>query len=120
MNRRKVSCLRAVPALVLGLLGVQGALAVPTLHFFPGSAYNASTPTMDLALGTTGRTTDDFETATFIPGLSIVLSGGDIASPVTETSLPALFQGDTFYPGVTSNQFWDGTHTAGSATGNVP
>jgi hypothetical protein len=106
-------------ALIVGLLGAQSVIAAPTLHFFPGSTYNASTTTMDATLGTTGRTTDNFETTAFIPGLTIVLSGGNISSPITETSLPGLFDGAMF-PGLTDNQFWDGTHNATSASGNVP
>ena len=72
---------------------------------------------MDATLGTTGRLTDDFEQTALIPGLSIVLSGG-VATTV-EMSLPALFNGDTFSP-FTQNQFWDGTHTASNAIGNIP
>jgi hypothetical protein len=103
-----------------GLLSIHSAFAAPTLHFFAASAYNANTANMDATLGTTGRTTDDFETTgSFISGLSIVLSGGNLASPITETSLPTVFDGSIF-PGLTDNQFWDGTHNATSASGNVP
>ena len=120
MNSRNVHCARLLSALLLGLLAAQGALAVTTLHFFPASSYNANTSIMDATLGTSGRTTVDFEsTAAFIPGLSIVLSGGNLSSPITETNLSAVFDGAIF-PGLTDNQFWDGTHNATSASGNVP
>jgi hypothetical protein len=121
MKPNRVAFARAVATFALGLLGAPAAFAAPVLHFFPGSSYNANTATMDATLGTTGRTTEDFETTDpFITGLSIVLSGGNLPTPITETSLPGLFDGDAFFPGVTSNQFWDGTHTASSASGNLP
>ena len=121
MKPDRVLSLRILSVLVVGLLGARAVDAAPVLTFFPGSAYNANTAAMDATLGTTGRTTEDFETTDpFIAGLSIVMSGGNLATPITETSLPALFDGDAFFPGVTSNQFWDGTHTAGSASGNIP
>ena len=96
---------------------VRVAIAAPILTFFPNTAYNSNTATMDATLGTTGRLTDTFETTTLLPGLSIVLSGG--VATTTETSLPALFNGDSFST-LTANQFWDGTNTASNAIGNVP
>ena len=99
------------------LAAVPAAIGAPILTFFPNSAYNANTAVMDVTLGTTGRLTDDFEQTALIPGLSIVLSGG-VATTV-ENSLPALFNGDTFSM-FTQNQFWDGTHTASNAIGNLP
>jgi hypothetical protein len=103
--------------LVVILLAVPGAVAAPILTFFANTAFNADTATMDATLGTTGRPTDDFETTALLPGLTIVLSGG--VTTTTETSLPALFDGDTF-SSFTQNQVWDGTHTASNAIGNLP
>ena len=93
------------------------AIANPILTFFPSSTYNSNTALMDATFSTTGRPTDDFETTTMLPGLTIVLSGG--VATTTETSLPALFNGDTFST-LTQNQFWDGTDTATNAIGNQP
>ena len=99
------------------ILSAPVGVAAPVLTFFPNSAYNANTAVMDATLGTTGRLTDDFETTALISGLTIVLSGGVVTT--VETSLPALFNGDTF-SAFTQNQFWDGTHTASNAIGNLP
>jgi hypothetical protein len=96
---------------------VRVATAAPILTFFPNTAYNPNTAVMDATLGTTGRPTDNFETTTLLPGLTIVLSGG--VATTTETSLPALFNGDTF-SSFTANQAWDGTDTASNAIGNLP
>jgi hypothetical protein len=93
------------------------AVAAPILTFFPNTDYNANTAVMDATPGTTGRPTDNFETTTLLPGLTIVLSGG--VPITTETSLPALFNGDTF-SSITANQAWDGTDTASNAIGNLP
>lgn len=93
------------------------AAAAPILTFFPNTAYNPNTAVMDATLGTTGRLTDNFETTTLLPGLTIVLSGG--VATTTESTLPALFNGDSF-SSFTANQFWDGTHTASNAIGNLP
>jgi hypothetical protein len=60
---------------------------------------------------------DSFENATLLPGLSITLSGG--VPTTTETSLPALFNGDTFST-FTTNQAWDGVNSVTNAIGNAP
>ena len=108
---------RIVFALIVGLTVARTATAAPVLHFFSNAAYNANTATMDAALGTTGRPTDNFETTTLLPGLTITLSGG--VPTTTEAALPALFDGDAF-SSLTASQFWDGTHTASNAIGNLP
>jgi hypothetical protein len=83
------------------------------LNFFPVSAFNANTATMDATLGTTGFTVDTFETTTLIPGLTITLSGG--VPLTTFTSLPALF--DTSVCGsLSANSQWDGAN----AVINIP
>jgi hypothetical protein len=96
---------------------VRVAIAAPILTFFPNTGYNPNTTVMDATFSTTGRPTDNFESTTLLAGLTIVLSGG--VATTTETSLPALFNGDTFSP-FTQNQAWDGTHTASNALGNLP
>jgi hypothetical protein len=104
-------------ALVVIPSAVGVAIANPILTFFPSSDYNSNTAAMDATFSTTGRPTDDFETTALLPGLSIVLSGG--VPTTTYTSLPALFNGDSFSV-YTQNQFWDGKDTATNAIGNVP
>ena len=81
---------------VLGSLGVvflftYSASASISLNFFPVSAFNANTSTMDATLGVSGFTIDNFETTSLIPGLSITLSGGGVSTPTTLTSLANLF-----------------------------
>ncbi len=61
------------------------------LNFFPASDYNSNTAAMNAALGITGYQIDSFESTRLLPGLSISLSGGGIASPVTLTSLANLY-----------------------------
>lgn len=79
-------------ALAFGaLLFAPAAPASIILTFFPASDYNPDTAVMDATLGLTGDTIDTFETTTLIPGLSITLSGGEVSTPVTWTSLPNLY-----------------------------
>ena len=104
-------------AFVVILSAVPVAIADPVLNFFPNTAYNANTAVMDATFSTTGRPTDNFEQTTLLPGLTIALSGGVTAT--TETSLPALFNGDTF-SSFTQNQAWDGVDAATNAIGNIP
>jgi hypothetical protein len=96
---------------------VRVGIAAPILTFFSNTSYNPNTAVMDATFSTTGRPTDNFESTTLLAGLTIVLSGG--VATTTETSLPALFNGDTFSP-FTQNQAWDGTFTATNALGNLP
>jgi len=104
-------------ALAAMLFGVLPANANILLTFFPGSDFNSNTAAMDATLGITGYQIDGFESTTLLPGLTISLSGG--VPSTTWTSLPALFDGDTF-SSFTQNQSWDGTHEVGNATGNLP
>lgn len=109
--------MRILPVVLVGLFGAEKVAAVPVLSFFPSTAYNANTATMDAALGTSGRPAGNFEATPFLTGLTIVLSGG--VATTTEMSLPALFDGNTFSP-YTQDAFWDGSHTASNAIGNLP
>jgi hypothetical protein len=102
---------------VVILSAVPVAIADPVLNFFPNTAYSANTAVMDATFSTTGRPTDNFEQTTLLSGLTITLSGGVTAT--TETSLPALFNGDTF-SSFTQNQAWDGVDAATNAIGNIP
>ena len=99
------------------LFGVLPAKASISLTFFPGSDFNANSAMMDATLGTTGFQIDTFESTTLLSGLTISLSGG--VTSTTWSALPALFDGDTF-SSFTQSQFWDGTHEASNATGNLP
>jgi hypothetical protein len=96
---------RLVPILAVAAAAAFHAHAGVILNFFPVSAFNANTATMDATLGTTGFTVDTFETTTLIPGLTITLSGG--VPLTTLTSLPAVF--DTSVCGsLSANSQWDG------------
>ena len=105
---RRLICILAVAA-----VAAFHAHAGVILNFFPVSAFNANTATMDATLGTTGFTVDTFETTTLIPGLTITLSGG--VPLTTLTSLPALL--DTSVCGsLSANSQWDGA----DAVVNIP
>jgi len=96
----------AVLALLMFLL-CDRANASITLNFFPTSDFDTNTTTMDAALGVTGYTIDTFESTSFIPGLTINLTGG--VPNTTWTSLPNLFD-EGSCGSLTANSAWDGTH----------
>jgi hypothetical protein len=93
-----------------------------SVSFFPASVYSSNTTAMNTAVGVSGDLIDSFDSTSFLPGLSITLSGPEIGgTPITETSLPALFNGTTF-SSFTANQAWDSTDsfTVGNAANNLP
>src|SRR5947208_510397 len=103
---------------VFGMIAVLAcqANASVMLNFFPVSAYNANTSTMDATLGEAGFTIGGFETTALIPGLTITLSGG---VPVTTfSSLPNLFD-QSVCGSLSDNSVWDGTHGVINTTTNT-
>src|SRR5690349_21265310 len=112
-------------ALMLSAMAVVLSLApqmtATSVTFFPNTVFSPTPGTLDTNVGTTGDLIDTFQTTTLLSGLTITLSGGNLATPVTWTSPPAVFNGDT-YPGgqgILTNQGWDGPETVGNATGNL-
>lgn len=98
---------------VLGSLGVifllsYSASASVVLNFFPVSDYNANTATMNATLGVSGYTIDDFETTSFISGLTVTLSGGGVPT-TTLTSLANLID-ESVCGSLSADSVWDGTH----------
>lgn len=125
------------------LLGKNGALDSARMHlfvpkmsgdtfsvqFFPATVYSSNTAAMNTAVGVSGDLTDSLDSTTLLSGLSITLSGGNITTPIIETSLPALFDGNTFSStcfsatqGISANQAWDATDSdeETNTSGNVP
>ena len=84
---------RGLSIAVASLLGVSANAAI-TLKFFPASTYNTNVAAMNAALGITHDTIDDFSTAAFPAGLTMVLSGNGQAT-TTWDALPGLFNQNT-------------------------
>ena len=118
MRRQPFVLMLSAVALVLSLAPQMTATSVT---FFPNTVFSTTPGTLDNNVGITGDLIDTFQTTTLLPGLTITLSGGSLTTPITWTSLPAIFNGDT-YPGGTgilTNQGWDGPETVDNATGNI-
>ena len=118
MCRQTISVVLSAVALVLSFAP---QLTATSVTFFPNTVFSTTPGALDSNVGITGDLIDTFQTTTLLPGLTITLSGGNLSTPVTWTSLPAVFNGDT-YPGGTgilNNQGWDGPETVGNATGNL-
>lgn len=77
------------------ILGAPAARAAITLKFFPASDYSTDTSAMNKTLGVRGYTLDDFSEVALLPGLTITLTGGEATSPITYTTLPAIYNQNT-------------------------
>jgi hypothetical protein len=87
---------KSISAMVLALIaGLPVARAAITLKFFPASDYSTNTSAMNAVLGVRRFTLDDFSEAALLPGLSITLMGGDATTPITYTTLPAIYNQNT-------------------------
>jgi PEP-CTERM motif len=112
MNLTNIKSITVVLFLILAAAPRAGASLI--LSWFAGSTFNANSTIMDATLGLTGEVEDGFETTTFIPGLTISLTGGVPAT--TWTSLPNLYNvnGDS----EAQNNNWDGPDVATNLLSN--
>lgn len=104
------------------LIAASPAQAGYTVTVFPISTYSANTAAMDATLGITGYVIEDFEDATFVPGMSVTFSefantnGTPAGIPDrTLASLPNLYDATDFFGfGPT---YWDGTKALVTSSG---
>jgi hypothetical protein len=100
MHAAKIASILLLPAFPAS------AAVVATL--FPVTAYNANTATMNATLGISAYSIETFESTSLLPGLSITVSGGVLATTFSGT-LPNLFD-QSFCGSLSANSVWDGTH----------
>jgi hypothetical protein len=107
----------------LALLAVSNPAQAITIQLLAPSLYNSNTAAMDAALGISGRTIEDFENLTLVPGLTIEYTTPN-AGPLT--SLPRLsniadtckalaWDGSHYLTNTPQNMCWDNTGVASVA-----